>query len=891
MKKDLTKNYKSEWFHMDKNEVLKILESSEKNGISSQEALKRLEIFGKNEFDKEVKDSLLVRILHHLKEITSIILLFAAIISGYMAITVDDGWMKVIVILSILVINIVIGIMQENKAEKALESLQTISSPNTNILRDGKQQVVLTSELVPGDILILETGDIIPADGRILVERNLEVDESFLTGESLPVEKSVDKLNEEEIPLGDRINMVFSGSTVTKGNGVAVVCGTGMESEMGSIAMLLNSTKAEPTLLQKRLAKLAKSLSIVALIAGIIIFALNIWIHDEGITESLMMAISLAVAAVPETLPVIVTITFAYGIKILAEKRAIVRRIDAVETIGSVSVICSDKTGTLTQNKMTVKDWWIDENSAILLKEKMNIEDELELIGTAFALSNNGQINGEDEIGDPTELALIRFALENNIKKKEIESRYMRIDEFPFESERKLMSTLHKLEDGYLLLTKGAFDRLPAKCVEKNITKAHEKHDEFAAKALRVLAIGYKYLDKIPTDCDWNKLEDDIIFLGIVGMIDPPREEVKSSIEIAKKAGIKIVMITGDHLETAKAIAKELGIFQRKDEALSGSDLLHTSQEELNLSIEKYPVYARVSPDDKIHIVQAWQNNGDIVAMTGDGVNDAPAIKAADVGTAMGITGTDVTKNVADIVLTDDNFSTIVEAIGIGRGVYDNILKTIYFLLSVNFGQIFIMLIAVILGFRVPLIAVQLLLINVVADGIPGFYLSQEKAEDDIMTREPIKPSSGIFANGLGIKIAFQAFLYVLVTLVGYYLGQFMVLDDNMSPSYEIGSTMAFLILAYSSILNIFNVRSRLSVFKTSLKENKNILYSAMVSILIITLVAIIPILKKSFSVSTLSVKHWGVVIVLSLLPLTIQTLKKVLTVDREKNDRKDIIK
>lgn len=883
MKKDVIKEFKEQWFQMEKTDVLKVLKTSEKIGISSDEALKRLEIFGKNEFDKEKKDSIFIRIFHHLREVTSIILLFAAIISTYMSITVDDGWMKVIVILSILIINIIIGIMQENKAEAALESLQSLSSPHTNLLRDGQQQRIDTMVIVPGDILILESGGIIPADGRILVSRNLEVDESFLTGESIPVEKITEKLEEDEITLGDRKNMVFSGSTVTKGNGVVVVTGTGMMSEIGSIATLLNSTKKEPTLLQKRLASLAKSLSIVALIAGIIIFILNIYVHNETITESLMVAISLAVAAVPETLPVIVTITFAHGIKILAEKRAIVRRIDAVETIGNVTVICSDKTGTLTQNKMTVKDWWIDKNSALFLKEKMNIKEDLQLIASTFALSNNGQIEGIVEIGDPTELALIAFAQKNNILKEDIDSKYKRIDEFPFDSQRKLMSTLHKLDNGFLLLTKGAFDRLPAKCISKSKNKAHEKHDEFAVKALRVLAIGYKYLDKIPENCDWNKLEDDITFLGIVGMIDPPRKEAKSSIEIARGAGIKTVMITGDHLETAKAIAKELGIFKESDEALSGTDLLHTSQKELNASIEKYPVYARVSPDDKIHIVQAWQSKGAVVAMTGDGVNDAPAIKAANVGTAMGITGTDVTKNVADIVLTDDNFSTIVEAIEVGRGIYDNILKTVYFLLSVNFAQIFIMLIAVILGFRVPLIAVQLLLINVVADGIPGFYLSQEKPEENIMAREPIKPSDGIFANGLGARIAFQAFLYVLVTLLGYYMGQFIILDNSIIPSYTVGNSMAFLILAYSSILDIFNARSRFSIIKSPIKDNKHILYSALFSITFVTLVGIIPFLRNTFSIGSLGSKHWIIVIILSLFPLVIQNIRKFFTVDKHR--------
>lgn len=639
------------------------------------------------------------------------------------------------------------------------------------------------------------------------------------------------------------------------------------------------------TPLQLRLKELAKRLSIVALLAGILIFIIDVYVYGETIIETLMIAISLAVAAVPETLPVIVTLTLAYGVQNMVRKNTIIRRIPAVETIGNTSVICSDKTGTLTQNKMIIQQIWAADHAPIKATAEFDTAEQKVL--EMLSLSSNATIDvtdGEETIiGDPTESAIIRLLEEKGTTKKALEAKYPRVFELPFDSDRKLMTTIHQVEDGFLSITKGAFDRIPVNFSEAFLAEAERVHDSFAEDALRVLVVAYKKYPEMPTDLSSEALETDLTFAGMVGMIDPPRPESKAAVLAAKKAGIKTVMITGDHIVTASAIAKEIGILTDGDKAITGAELAEMSEADLEKNIRDYAVYARVSPEDKIRIVKAWQKNGEIVTMTGDGVNDAPALKAADVGAAMGITGTDVSKNAADMVITDDNFATIVDAVKEGRTAYENIRKTIYFLLSTNFSQIFIMLIAIILGWGAPVVAVQLLLINVVSDGIPGFFLSREKADDSIMERKPIPKNAGIFANGLGKKMATQAVVFTIVTLAGFYIGQFVTINNSIGASYEVGMTMAFVILAWSSVAHIFNVRSDKSIFTIGFLSNRGLFFSAICSMLIILGLAIIPPLANMFFLVEMSLTHWILAFILSMFPLLFVEIQKLIQRKRAK--------
>ncbi|MGO2964265.1 MAG: cation-translocating P-type ATPase [Carnobacterium maltaromaticum] len=858
-------------------EIVKKLGSNEVKGLDDASILEKQKKYGTNEFEEGKKETTLEKVGHHLAEITTIILLVAAAISAYLALTTGYGWAKVIVILAIVVLNIVLGIYQENSAEKALDALKNMNAHLTTVIRSGVKKPIDAKELVPGDIIELQAGDLVPADARIIESSSLQVEESALTGESLPVEKDGNLTITEDVPLGDRLNMVYSGCLVTNGRAKAIVVETGMDTEMGKIASLINNTTKLKTPLQIRLKELAKRLSLVAIVAGILIFGIGVLIHGETMIEMLMVAISLSVAAVPETLPVIVTLTLTYGVKNMVKKNTIIRRIPAVETIGNTSVICSDKTGTLTQNKMQVQKIWAANALPKSVNELFTNEENqlLELL----SISNNATVEWIEEkeqiIGDPTESAIIGLLQAKGITKASLEEKYPRVFELPFDSERKLMTTIHKTDNGYIAITKGAFDRIPVTFRPELLNEAKRVHDEFAEDALRVISAAYQTFDTMPTELTAEALEHDLIFLGMVGMIDPPRPESRPAVLAAKKAGIKTVMITGDHIVTASAIAKEIGILEEGDLAITGQDLDKMNQAELEAKVRDVSVYARVSPEDKIRIVQAWQANGEIVAMTGDGVNDAPALKAADVGIAMGITGTDVSKNAADMILTDDNFATIVDAVAEGRTAYENIRKTIYFLLSTNFSQIFIMLIAVILGWGVPVVAVQLLLINVVSDGIPGFWLSLEKPDADIMNRKPIRKDAGIFANGLGKKVGTQAVVFTIVTLIGFYIGQFVTVGSSIGASYEVGMTMSFVILAWSSVAHIFNVRSDKSIFKVGILSNPRLFYSALGSMLIILGLALIPSLATIFFLVPMSLTHWIISFVLAMSPLVFVEIQK----------------
>lgn len=865
------------WVKESIDEIVKKLGSNEDKGLDDASILEKQKKYGANEFEEGKKETTLEKVGHHLAEITTIILLVAAAISAYLALTTGYGWAKVIVILAIVVLNIVLGIYQENSAEKALDALKNMNAHLTTVIRSGVRKPIDAKELVPGDIIELQAGDLVPADARIIESSSLQVEESALTGESLPVEKDGNLAITEDVPLGDRLNMVYSGCLVTNGRAKAIVVETGMDTEMGKIASLINNTTKLKTPLQIRLKELAKRLSLVAIVAGILIFGIGVLIHGETMIEMLMVAISLSVAAVPETLPVIVTLTLTYGVKNMVKKNTIIRRIPAVETIGNTSVICSDKTGTLTQNKMQVQKIWAANALPKSVNELFTNEENqlLELL----SISNNATVELIEEkeqiIGDPTESAIIGLLQAKGITKASLEEKYPRVFELPFDSERKLMTTIHKTDNGYIAITKGAFDRIPVTFSPELLNEAKRVHDEFAEDALRVISAAYQTFDTMPTELTAEALEHDLIFLGMVGMIDPPRPESRPAVLAAKKAGIKTVMITGDHIVTASAIAKEIGILEEGDLAITGQDLDKMNQAELEAKVRDVSVYARVSPEDKIRIVQAWQAKGEIVAMTGDGVNDAPALKAADVGIAMGITGTDVSKNAADMILTDDNFATIVDAVAEGRTAYENIRKTIYFLLSTNFSQIFIMLIAVILGWGVPVVAVQLLLINVVSDGIPGFWLSLEKPDADIMNRKPIRKDAGIFANGLGKKVGTQAVVFTIVTLIGFYIGQFVTVSSSIGASYEVGMTMSFVILAWSSVAHIFNVRSDKSIFKVGILSNPRLFYSALGSMLIILGLALIPSLATIFFLVPMSLTHWIISFVLAMSPLVFVEIKK----------------
>ncbi|HAQ0951901.1 TPA: HAD-IC family P-type ATPase, partial [Enterococcus faecium] len=731
-------------------EVKKVTEADPDTGLSSQEVDERRKKQGLNKFDEAPKESMIKKFFRSLSDFTTIILLVAAVISFYTAFATEHGDLfEGLLIIAIVVINSVLAIVQEGNAEKALESLQDMNKQTATVIRDGKVTTVESEQLVVGDILVLESGDAISADARLIEASQLRVEESALTGESEAVEKDAAFIAEEDESLGDQLNMVFKGCTVAAGRGKAIVTAIGMATEMGKIADLLNENTMQKTPLQVRLNQLGKRISMIALAAAALVFVIG-ELQGEPLLEMFMTSISLAVAAVPETLTVIVTLTLAYGVQKMARKHAIIRQLPAVETLGTANVICSDKTGTLTQNEMRVRRVWSKEDEVTNIEDSMT-NSAMEILKMA-ALCTDVTVEQEDDDlvikGNPTEVAIVRAVEENYHTKAELEEKYPRVNELPFDSERKMMTTVHQMGEKYISITKGAFDVLAPRFSSGDVEQAAIVNDRFGKRALRVIAVGYATYDEEPQDISSEALEKDLRLIGLIGMIDPPRPESKGAIKRAKKAGIKTVMITGDHVVTASAIAKELGILNDPSEALSGSELHQLSDEELDARVKALSVYARVTPEDKIRIVKSWQRTGAVVAMTGDGVNDAPALKASNVGCAMGITGTDVAQSAADMILTDDNFATIVDAVSQGRSVYQNIRKAINFLLSCNISEIFIVLIAMLLGWGAPFTAVQLLFVNVVADGLPGFALGREPAEHGIMDQPPIPKNEGIFARG-----------------------------------------------------------------------------------------------------------------------------------------------
>lgn len=859
--------------------ILDQLKSNPELGLSNQQVIEIRNEKGLNQFDEEKKETVFKKVLHHLIDLTSIILMTAAAISTVLAITEGGGFGEPIVIMTIVIINTIIAVYQEMHAEEALEALKKMNAQMTVVIREGRKLSVDSSELVPGDILVLEAGDMIPADARIIQSANLSVEEAALTGESVPVEKDAGAVIPDNAPLGDNFNMLFSGCLITSGRANAVVVETGMNTEMGKIAGMLNTTERLKTPLQKRMVRFAKFLTLIAGLASVAIFVI-LFLQGEHIGEVLMTAVALLVAAVPETLYIIVTITLAYGVRVMVKKNAIIRKIPAVETIGNATVICSDKTGTLTINKMTVIQLWATGHQPVNVNDEFSSE-EMHLI-EMMSLASNASIStvdGEErEIGDPTETAIVRLLQDKHTTKEVLDRDYPKVHEIPFESDRKMMTTVHKMPDGrYISITKGAIDRIPIDRGSANYHTAVRIHDDFANKALRVIAAAYKYYDELPETLDEDELENNLTLAGIVGMIDPPRPECIEAVKTAKEAGIRTVMITGDHAITASAIAREIGILDENEKVLTGVELNEISQDDFIRDVKDYSVYARVSPQDKIRIVQAWQAHREVVAMTGDGVNDAPALKAADVGIAMG-TGTDVSKNASDIVLADDNYASIVSAVEEGRRVYDNIRKALFSLLSDNFAEIVVILLAVLVGWGIPLVAIQLLYINVIADGVPDMWFIKEPAEDDIMKRPPSDKDGNIFAGGLGKRTAMMSLVLTIITLLAFYIGKYVMPGTNdPEEAHMVGQTMAFVVNAWSSVVNSYNVRSyKKSIFTIGFKSNRMLSYGILCSIALTAIVATVPFLASIFRCVPLPLPHWLILIALAVSPLVVGEIHKV---------------
>lgn len=855
--------------HSTKVETLYTELNASSQGLSGIEAEKRLKEQGPNELREKKRKSNFARFLDQFKDMMIVILLIAALVSFFIAIYEGEtkGFAEPLLILLIVILNALMGTLQEAKAEKALEALKSLTSLQARVYRDGKEQVMDSALLVAGDVIHLEAGDFVPADARLIESSSLKSDESALTGESVPVEKDASVLVDESAPLGDRVNMVYSGCPISYGTSRALVTQTGMNTQIGKIAQLLDSEGEVQTPLQVKLSKLGKNLGFIALAACALVFIVGI-IDKIPPMVIFMTSVSLAVSVIPEGLPAVVTIVLSLGIQRMVKKNAIIRKLPAVETLGSASVICSDKTGTLTMNQMTLMEGYAASEEE-LLKDEISSELE-EALGFATLCSNGSiRIEGDEvlHIGDPTETALIYAAHLKGKSKEELEKQYPRVYELPFDSERKLMSTIHKVDEGYLVITKGAFDVLENLIVKTDLNQASSISEKMSLKALRVLALGIKYLKDLPQEISPQEIEKDLELKAIFGMIDPPREEAKEAVKRCKQAGIRPVMITGDHILTAKAIAMELGIFNEGDEAISGAELDLMKDDELVEHIKKISVYARVSPENKIRIVKAWQSLGDIVAMTGDGVNDAPALKAADIGCAMGITGTDVAKNAADMTLTDDNFATIVEAVEEGRGIYSNIRKVVGFLLSCNVGELFSVLIAMLIWRDTPLLSMHLLWINLVTDGPPALALGVEAVEKDVMEQKPIKRDENIFGRGLGLRIAIQGAMFTLLTLSAFYLGK------SQGGDITVARTMAFFVLATSQIVHSFNMRSNHSIFKLGYFTNKSLNLAAFISAALMLLV-LFP-LHELFQITILTPKLYLYGLGLSFVPLVFEETRK----------------
>ncbi len=857
-----------------KDEALELLSANMHYGLSSARARELLEANGPNKLREKKKKTTVQRFLEQFKDVMIIILILAAIVS-FVVVCVEKNWGELFepaLILLIVILNAIMGALQESKAEKALDALKSMSAPHARVIRDGTESVIDAAELVVGDIIHLEAGDFVPADARLIHSSGLKSEESALTGESVPSEKDAGAVVAADAPLGDRTNMVFSGCSITYGTATAVVTAIGMDTEMGKIANLLEGEESTQTPLQKKLADLGKYLGIVAIAACAIIFVVGL-LNDIAPLEIFMTEVSLAVSAIPEGLPAIVTIVLSIGVQRMVKRGALIRRLPAVETLGGASVICSDKTGTLTQNRMTLTRAYADGDEGYEDISSQNSEKIRKLL-TYGTLCCDGSVTfsedgAETHIGDPTETAIVVAAHKNALEKDALNETYRRLAELPFDSDRKLMSTVNEIDGRLVVVVKGAFDMMASRCVKGDLDAAKNMTEKMSEQALRVLAIAYKYIDKLPDTPTSEELENELVFMGLVGMIDPPRPEAKEAVAVCRTAGIKPVMITGDHVVTASAIARELGILEEGDRAITGAELDAMNDSELDEAVGHISVYARVSPENKIRIVKAWQRKGQVVSMTGDGVNDAPALKAADIGCAMGITGTDVAKGAADMTLTDDNFATIVHAVREGRGIYANIRKVVGFLLGTNIGEVITVFVAMLLWHKTPLLSMQLLWINLVTDSLPAIALGMEAVESGIMNKAPKPKNEGIFAHGLGIRVVLQGCMFALLTLVGFYLG------ETLGGSLEHGQTMAFIVLACSQLIQAYNMRSERSLFKIGPFSNRTLNISVLISFALMVLVLFTPV-RVIFGLAVLSPALYLTALGLVLIPLVVMEISKL---------------
>ena len=860
------------WHTEELSQVLKKLKTNEKLGLKADEAKSRLETYGENKLKEKKKESLFVKFIKEFNDFMIIALIVAAIISAVVSkLNGEADYVDSIIIIAIVIFNAIMGLVQEEKAEKSLEALKKMSAPSAKVIRDGRVQEIDALQVVPGDIVVLEAGNYVPADCRLINSYNLKIEESALTGETIPTNKDSDRILKENTAMGDLCNMAFATTVVVNGHGEAVVVDTGMNTRVGKIAGMIIEDESPDTPIQKKLNEVGKMLAIACIVICVLIFVIGLF-KKIPIVEMFMTSVGLAVAAIPEGLPAIVTIMLSIGVTRMAKKNSIIRKLPAVETLGSSSVICSDKTGTLTQNKMTVTEVRNCHGIANSDDKKFILE-----LGTMCTDTTEERMDGRlGFTGEATEVAISNAAMQAGISKSFLYDEMRRINDIPFDSKRKMMTTIHRYGNKYRIITKGAPDVLLKRCthyyqngqIDSIFSKKesiYEQNNQMAEKALRVIAVAYKDVEKLPETQD---MEQDLTFCGLIGMIDPPREGVKEAVRTCRRAGIKTVMITGDHLQTAKAIAKELGIFKRGDLAIEGENLERMDQHELEKNIMQYSVFARVSPEHKVRIVKAFQSTGAVVAMTGDGVNDAPALKNADIGIAMGKGGTDVAKNASDMILTDDNFVTIVEAVKQGRNIYDNIKKAIHFLISTNIGEIVTIFFGLILGMKSPLLAIQLLWINLVTDSLPAIALGLEKEEENIMSRLPRNPKKSLFADGLWWKIIIEGTMLGMFTLLAFSIG-------NRLYSVEVGRTMAFLTLGILELVHSFNIKSEESIFKIGIFENKYLILALILGVLLQVIVVITNPLAEIFSLVPLTGIQWLYTILISIAPIPIVEIQK----------------